>query len=119
MKLLVDEHNPLMTVFALRELGHDVLDIRGTPEEGLDDPALFRKAQLESRLLITTDKGFFQYRDRMHCGLLIVRLRRPNRYRIHGRIMHALGAYVPHEWRGLLVVLRDVAQGEWRIRDDR
>ena len=40
MKILVDEHIPLMTVGALRLLGHDVRDIRGTPEEGMEDDAL-------------------------------------------------------------------------------
>jgi hypothetical protein len=30
MKILVDENIPLMTVDRLRELGRDVMDIRGT-----------------------------------------------------------------------------------------
>ena len=30
MKILADEHIPLLTVGALRLLGHDVRDIRGT-----------------------------------------------------------------------------------------
>ncbi len=30
MKVTVDEHIPLMTVRALRMMGHDVRDIRGT-----------------------------------------------------------------------------------------
>jgi hypothetical protein len=38
MKILVDEHIPLMTVGALRLLGHDVRDIRDTPEEGRMTP---------------------------------------------------------------------------------
>jgi hypothetical protein len=38
MKILVDENIPGVTVAALRGAGHDVLDIRGTPDEGaLDD----------------------------------------------------------------------------------
>ena len=35
MKILVDENIPAITVEALQELGHDVLDIRGTPKEDL------------------------------------------------------------------------------------
>jgi hypothetical protein len=62
MKILVDEHIPLMTVSALRLLGHDVRDIRGTPEEGMEDDVLWEMAQREERLLITTDKGFTRYR---------------------------------------------------------
>lgn len=55
MKFLVDEHIPLMTVQALTMMGHDVLDIRGTPDEGMQDDALWEMAQREERLLITTD----------------------------------------------------------------
>jgi uncharacterized protein with PIN domain len=62
MKILVDEHIPLMTVQALRLLSHDVRDIRGTPDQGMQDDALWMMAQREGRLLITTDKGFTQYR---------------------------------------------------------
>ena len=35
MNMLVDEHIPLMTVQALPMMGHDVRDVRGTPDEGM------------------------------------------------------------------------------------
>ncbi|MDE2797567.1 MAG: DUF5615 family PIN-like protein [Gemmatimonadota bacterium] len=41
MKIVVDEHIPLMTVQTLREMGHEVRDIRGTPDEGMHDDELF------------------------------------------------------------------------------
>ena len=34
------------------------LDVRGTPDQGIDDSTLWRMAQEGGRLLITTDKGF-------------------------------------------------------------
>jgi len=37
MKILVDENIPLITVQALREMAHEVLDIRGTLDEGASD----------------------------------------------------------------------------------
>jgi len=117
MKIFVDEHIPLMTVRTLRMLGHDVRDIRGTADEGMQDDALWEMAQWEERLLITTDKGFTQYRTVPHHGVLIIRLRRPNRYKIHQRIMQALQQFSGTEWPGLLVVMRDVAQSTWRIRE--
>ena len=40
MKICVDENIPLVTVVELRNLGHDVLDIRGTTEQGLTDELL-------------------------------------------------------------------------------
>ncbi|MCK4358658.1 MAG: DUF5615 family PIN-like protein [Candidatus Cloacimonetes bacterium] len=35
MKIFVDENIPLITVQTLREIGHDVIDIRGTDDEGM------------------------------------------------------------------------------------
>lgn len=70
MRILVDENVPLMTVPALREDGHDVLDIRGTRLQGLADDQLWELAQRERRLLITTDKGFARRREEPHGGIL-------------------------------------------------
>src|SRR5215469_16079322 len=78
MKILVDENIPRMTVNRLRELDHDVRDIRGSTDQGLVDTALWDIAVREGRLLITTDKGFAEYRTMTHNGILIVRLRQPN-----------------------------------------
>ena len=58
MKILVDENIPNITVTALRTAGHDVLDIRGTPRQGIVDEELWALAQTEERMLVTTDKGF-------------------------------------------------------------
>ena len=60
-----------MTVEALRAMGHDVSDIRGTPSERLRDDVLWEVAQREERLLITTDKGFAHYRMGPHHGILM------------------------------------------------
>ena len=85
MKILVDEHIPLMTVRTLRLIGHDVRDIRGTLDEGMQDDALWAMAQQEERLLITADKGFTQYCMARPHGVLIIRLRQPNRHRTTGK----------------------------------
>jgi predicted nuclease of predicted toxin-antitoxin system len=114
MKIFVDENIPLMTVQALRKLGHDVLDIRGTADEGMTDDVLWEMVQREGRLLITTDKGFVQYRDELHHGILLVRLRQPNRRKIHQRVMQAVAQFTADEWPGLLVTMRDVVQSVWR-----
>lgn len=110
MKIFVDENIPRMTVKALRAMGHDVLDIRGTIYEGMPDDDLWEMVQREERLLITTDKGFVHYRDLPHHGILIVRLRQPNRHKIHKRVMQALAQFRAEEWPGLLVVMRDIVQ---------
>jgi len=110
MKLFVDENIPGITVEELRKRGHDVLDIRGTPRQGMPDDELWQLAQIERRLLITTDKGFAEHRNEQHSGILIVRLRQPNEQRIHGRVMAALTQFEETDWPKLLVVVRDVVQ---------
>jgi predicted nuclease of predicted toxin-antitoxin system len=107
MRILVDENIPHLTVDRLRELGHDVKDVRGTADQGLPDPDLWGVSLTERRLLITTDKGFAEYRGTPHHGILIVRLRQPNRLRIHQSVMHAMGRFGEADWPGLLVVVRD------------
>jgi hypothetical protein len=64
MNILVDENIPLMSVDQLRQMGHDVLDIRGTSDEGVSDELLWNRTCQEKRLLITTDRGFAHYRNR-------------------------------------------------------
>lgn len=115
MDILVDENIPLMSVLQLRDMGNDVLDIRGTDEEGLSDESLWEKAIVEKRLLITTDRGFAHYRDKLHHGILIVLLRRPNRHRINDRVIEAMRRFSPAEWPGLLVVMRDETMSTWRM----
>jgi predicted nuclease of predicted toxin-antitoxin system len=104
-----------MTVNGLRELGHDVRDIRGTPEQGLSDPDLWQMAKAEARLLVTTDKGFTEYRSSLpHYGILVVRLRQPNKRKIHAAVMGAIGRFQSGEWLNLLVVVRDSTLSTWR-----
>lgn len=114
MKILADENTPRMTINALRVAGHDVLDVRSTANKGAEDATLWTIAQRERRLVITTDKDFAQYRNEKHYGILIVRLRQPNRHKIHPRIMQVVAQYSEEEWAGLLVTMRDTVQTIWR-----
>lgn len=113
MKICVDENIPNVTVQELRLLGHDVLDIRGTADQGMDDGSLWAKVQTEHRLLITTDKGFVWRRDESHWGILVVRLRQPNEQKIHQRVMQAVNRFSEQEWPRPVVVMRDVIQSVW------
>jgi predicted nuclease of predicted toxin-antitoxin system len=88
MRVLVDENIPRMTVAAPIALGHDVKDIRGTSMQGAADAELWALAMVERRALVTTDKGFTEYRSVPHHGILVVRLRQPNRQKIHHSVMH-------------------------------
>lgn len=90
MRVLVDENIPRITVNGIHALGHDVKDVRGTSDQGITDSELWELALAESRALITTDKGFAEYRSVPHHGILIVRLRQPNRQKIHHSMMYVI-----------------------------
>ncbi len=119
MNILVDENIPWITIQELRTLGHTVLEIRGTAHEGSVDDTLWEIAQREQCVLITTDKGFAEHRGESHCGILIVRLRQPNRLKIHRRIIQVIKSIKPREWHGLVVRMRDTVQSIWRLNDDK
>ncbi|MBL8233760.1 MAG: DUF5615 family PIN-like protein [Bryobacterales bacterium] len=94
--------------------GNDVKDLRGTGDEGLADAGVWDVAVREYRLLITTDQGFTEYRSVHHCGIFIVRLRQPNRLKIHEAVMHGIERFGEAEWPGLLVVMRDATMSTCR-----
>lgn len=114
MNVLVDENIPRMTVQALKLCGYNVIDNRGTAKEGLADDEIWQMAQDLGCLLVTTDKGFANKRNETHHGVLIVRLRQPNRQKIHDRVMQAMNKFNSSEWPGLTVVVRDTVQSIWR-----
>lgn len=114
MNIFVDENIPIKTVRELCTLGRDVMDIRKTDLEGLSDEELWKRVLDQERLFITTDKGFLRYRHDNHNGILIIRLKYPNRERIHQRIMKSINYFTPEEWRGKLVVVRDTVQSIWK-----
>ena len=66
--------------------------------------------------MITTDKGFATRRDLEHAGILIVRLKQPNRERIHDRVVHALVRFQEAQWPNMVVVMRDRTVSVWRGR---
>ena len=49
-----------------------------------------------------------------HHGILIVRLRQPNRRKIHQAVNHDTGQIQEWEWHGLLVIVRDTTMSKLR-----
>lgn len=117
MKIFVDENIPLITARELRGLGHDVLDIRGTEHEGLSDEEIWEIAQDEERILITTDVGFINKQQEKHYGIIVVRLKKPNRLKIHKRIMRAISLFKEEEWPCLTVIMRDTLYSIRRAKE--
>jgi predicted nuclease of predicted toxin-antitoxin system len=107
MKIFVDENIPSITVKELRQNGHDIMDIRRTDKEGMTDEDIWKIVQKDRRLLITTDKGFAQKRNEKHNGMMIIRLKQPNRLKIHKKVMRAMNLFNEEEWPGLTVIMQD------------
>ena len=116
MKIFVDENIPAVTVRELKGLGHDVKDIRGTENEGMTDDDIWKMLRRDKRLLITTDKGFIQKRLEKHNGILIVRLKQPNRLKIHLKVMRAMQLFKEKDWQGLTVAMQDTFHSIWKAK---
>ncbi|HET6514528.1 MAG TPA: DUF5615 family PIN-like protein [Thermodesulfovibrionales bacterium] len=116
MKIFVDENIPAVTVKELRKHGHDVKDIRGTESEGMTDEDIWKMLLKDKRLLITTDKGFLEKRREDHYGILIVRLKQPNRLNIHLKVMKAMGLFKKEDWKGLTVAMQDTFHSVWKAK---
>jgi hypothetical protein len=79
--------------------------LRRYSEKARDNPSLNRKAQPCGSL-----KECTQYRMVPPHGIFVMRLRRPNRHRIHQRIIQAVPQVPEKDWPGVLVVMLHVAQ---------
>jgi len=117
MKIFVDENIPKMSVNELKNLGFDVLDIRNTEKEGIPDEEVWKIVQSEKRLLITTDKGFSKYRMQNHSGILIVRLQKPNRLKIHNKVIQTINSINVNDWENLIITLKDNVKTSWKKPD--
>lgn len=93
MLFFLDENFPKKAVPFLNEKGHETLDIRGTPQEGLEDSLIFALAQEKGAVFLTTDRDFFHtvpflYDD--HHGIIVIALSQPNTQNILDKLGAAL-----------------------------
>jgi predicted nuclease of predicted toxin-antitoxin system len=84
MKFLLDQSTDSRLLSYLKQLGHDVTQIRQTYPESIPDEAVLSLALQQKRILITDDRDF---------GELIFRLQQPHA----GVIFLRLGTYAPLE----------------------
>jgi len=64
MLFLADANVFVPMADGLRDMGHDVFDVKEKGLENLSDPDIFRLAQKERRILVTMDKDFSETRHR-------------------------------------------------------
>lgn len=107
MKIKLDENLPLRLAALLGDLGHDVHTLRDESLLGHADMEIWDRTQKESRFLITQDLDFSdlrQFAPGSHHGILLVRLRSPNRRDLIERIGEMFQKEKVDDWAGCFVV---------------
>lgn len=107
MKIKLDENLPILLTNLLQELGHDVHTVHDEQLTGREDKEIWDTAQKESRFLITQDLDFSDSRrftPGMHHGILLIRLRSPNRRNLSARISEIFRTESIEAWAGCFVV---------------
>ena len=112
MKFFLDENFPKSAAALLGSMGHQVFDIRGTPEEGAADDRIFTAAQDLSAVFLTTDRDFFHtipHLHETHCGIIVIALKKPNRAAIIEKLLWILHRLKPGDFTNRTIQLRDRA----------
>ena len=107
MNIKLDENLPLRLATLLKGLGHDVHTLHDQLLLGHADREIWEATQKESRFLITQDLDFSdlrQFAPGSHHGILLVRLRSPNRKDLIERIEELFQKENVGEWAGCFVV---------------
>jgi predicted nuclease of predicted toxin-antitoxin system len=110
MTFFLDENFPKAATALLVSLGHTVLDIRGTGDEGAEDPEIFALAQEKRAVFLTTDRDFFHTIPHLfadHHGVVVIALRRPNRQAVLGRLSWFLNHVGNRSLAGRAYLLRE------------
>ncbi|MDA0839530.1 MAG: DUF5615 family PIN-like protein [Planctomycetota bacterium] len=110
MKFFLDENFPKPAHTLLSERGHEVFDIRGTPEEGMDDTEIFERALDNGAAFLTTDGDFFHtvpHQYPRHKGVVVITLRQPNRESILQKLEWFLDHFSAEELDGRVFRLKD------------
>lgn len=89
MRIKLDENLPVSLKAVLSNLHHDVHTLPEESLSGASDPAVWEAAQQDARFFITQDLDFSDLRrfaPGTHHGILLVRLRSPDRQSLIRRV---------------------------------
>ncbi len=107
MKIKLDENLPVSLTVLLASLHHDVHTVADENLSGRSDREVWEAAQRDARFLITQDLDFSdlrQFAPGTHCGILLVRLRSPDRLNLIRRIREVFQHEDVTRWTGCFVV---------------
>jgi len=106
MKIKLDENLPQLATL-LEDFGHEIHTLHEEKLSGHSDKEVWEAAQKESRFLITQDLDFSDSRKfapGSHHGILLLRLRSPNRRALTERIMEIFEKENVSDWNACFVV---------------
>ena len=116
MRFLTDENIPRDVVRMLRDLGHDVMDVREQGMGGAADDDVSEAAKSGDRILVTMDTDFaniLQYPPHEYAGVIVLRVPRPTRHRIAEALKEFLAVVNEKDIEHSLVI---VGPGAYRVR---
>ncbi len=119
MRIKLDENLPLGLASKLKSFGHDTQTVQEEGLVGSVDREILEAAQREGRFLITQDLDFSdsrQFAPGSHCGILLVRLRSPDRRNLIGRVGELFQEENISDWTGCFVV---ATERKFRVRKPR
>jgi predicted nuclease of predicted toxin-antitoxin system len=110
VRIKLDENIPARLAQDLGELGHDVETVVGEALTGRDDGRIWQAAQQESRFFITQDLDFSdlrQFTPGSHAGLLLVRLRDPERLALPAAVREVFSSQTAADLQGCFIVITE------------
>lgn len=119
MLFIADANIFVPMVDGLRDMGHDVFDVKEKGMENLSDPEIFRMAQKEGRILVTMDKDFSNillYPPGEHQGIIVVKLYRLKVADATRLFLDAMDDIKPEDIPGNLVI---IDRSKTRIRKEK
>lgn len=108
MLFLTDANVFVPMVAGLRQIGHDVFDVKEKGLENLSDRELFELAQNEGRILMTMDKdisSILLYPPGEHYGIIVAKLYRLKVAEATKLFLDAINDIKPEDIRENLVII--------------
>lgn len=110
MRIKLDENLPASLTAVLSNLQHEADTVAQENLSGRSDREVWDAAQREQRFLITQDLDFSDLRRFVpgtHAGMLLVRLRSPDRLALMRRVREVFEQEEASRWTGCFVVATD------------